>query len=538
MELNNFFLTDNKNGSKCRENYLIKNYPDIHKIVINYINDAWYNELPFKEKIWYCINNVNIKKVCKFCSTELKFKNSLSGGYGDYCSISCANKCDEHKDKVKVTNNIKYGSDVPFFDEVIKEKSTKTLMEKYNVDNIFKNKEYIKEKTLLKHGVNHIAKLESTKTKRANTNIDRYGVSTPILKPENRHNVYNKRRKIFLEKYKDLNIINGYGNDIIIHCDKCDSEYVINRALLSHRYLITENPCTNCNPIKQGVSISENMLREFITDLGLSFKPNDRNVINPLELDIYIESKKVSIEYNGLYWHSSKYVNSDYHLKKTELCNDKGIKLIHIFEDEWVYKRDIVKSRIRNILGLIENKIYARKCEIREVKTNEKTLFLNNNHIQGAVGSLVNIGCYYNNELVSLMCFSKKRVILKNKDEDDKYELIRFCNKLDTNVIGGASKLLSYFIKNYKPKEIISYADRRWSTGNLYDKLGFKFDNYSKPNFYYVINDTREHRIKYQKHKLIQKGFDKDKTEDEIMSENGIYRIYDCGTIRYSLKLL
>jgi hypothetical protein len=189
-------------------------------------------------------------------------------------------------------------------------------------------------------------------------------------------------------------------------------------------------------------------------------------------------------------------------------------------------------------LGLIENKIYARKCEIREVKTNEKTLFLNNNHIQGAVGSLVNIGCYYNNELVSLMCFSKKRVILKNKDEDDKYELIRFCNKLDTNVIGGASKLLSYFINNYKPKEIISYADRRWSTGNLYDKLGFKFDNYSKPNFYYVINDTREHRIKYQKHKLIQKGFDKDKTEDEIMSENGIYRIYDCGTIRYSLKLL
>jgi hypothetical protein len=537
MELNDFFLTNNKNGLKSREDYLLKNYPDIHKIIINYINDGWYNELSFKEKIWYCINNIKVKKVCKFCDKKLKFKNSLSGGYGDYCSVPCANKCEEHKEKVKVTNNIKYGSDVPFFDEVIKEKSKKTLLEKYNVDNIFKNKEYIKEKTLLKHGVNHIAKLKSTKDKIINTNINRYGVSTPILKPENRHNVYNNRRELFFEKYKDLNIINGYGSDIIIHCDKCNSEYVINRALLSHRYLITENPCTNCNPIKQGVLISENMLREFITDLGLSFKPNDRSLINPLELDIYIESKKVSIEYNGLYWHSSKYVNSNYHLKKTELCNDKGIKLIHIFEDEWVYKRDIVKSRIRNILGLIENKIYARKCEIREVKTNEKTLFLNDNHIQGAVGSLVNIGLYYNDELVSLMCFSKKRVILKNKDEDDKYELIRFCNKLDTNVIGGASKLLSHFIKNYQPKEIISYADRRWSTGNLYDKLGFKFDNYSKPNFYYVINDTREHRIKYQKHKLIQRGFDKNKTEDEIMSENGIYRIYDCGTIRYSLKL-
>jgi predicted acetyltransferase len=122
-----------------------------------------------------------------------------------------------------------------------------------------------------------------------------------------------------------------------------------------------------------------------------------------------------------------------------------------------------------------------------------------------------------------------------NKSITDKYELLRFCNKLDTNVIGGASKLLNYFIKNYNPKEIISYADRRWSNGNLYEKLGFEFVHNSKPNYWYINDNVREYRFKYRKSELVKDGFDSKKTEKEIMFDRGVLRIYDCGNKKYKL---
>ena len=131
------------------------------------------------------------------------------------------------------------------------------------------------------------------------------------------------------------------------------------------------------------------------------------------------------------------------------------------------------------------------------------------------------------------MTFSNLRKVLGLNHKDNNYELIRFCNKLNTTVIGGASKLLKYFIKTYSPSRLISYADRRWSTGNLYDKLDFKYMNNSKPNYFYVINNKREHRFKYRKDMLISNGYDPKLTEHQIMTNRQIYRIYDCGTITY-----
>lgn len=286
--------------------------------------------------------------------------------------------------------------------------------------------------------------------------------------------------------------------------------------------------CTKCNST---LSKGQYDLQVFIKSLAVEFIENNRKILDGKELDIYIPSHNIAIEYNGLYWHSELYVDSNYHLNKTEICESKGIKLIHIFEDEWVYKQEIVKSRIKNLLGITSNKIYTRKCEVREVKTKDKTKFLEENHIQGATKTTHNLGLYYNNELVSLMCFGN-RPFLNNYE----FELIRFCNKLDMIVVGGASKLLKYFIKNYNPKEIISYADRRWSTGDLYDKLGFKFSHNSKPNWFILENNYRHHRLKYQKHKLVGQGYDKNKTSHKICLENKLYRIYDCGHKTYFYK--
>jgi hypothetical protein len=154
------------------------------------------------------------------------------------------------------------------------------------------------------------------------------------------------------------------------------------------------------------------------------------------------------------------------------------------------------------------------------------------------VGSSVNLGLYYNNELVSLMTFGKKRLALGNKkSNNDEYELIRFCNKLNTSVVGGASKLLNHFIKTYNPVEILSYADKRWSNGNLYKKLGFIEVKSTSPNYFYVVNKKRKNRFEFRKDVLVKDGFDSSKTEFQIMEDRGIPRIYDVGNFLFKLIL-
>jgi hypothetical protein len=279
----------------------------------------------------------------------------------------------------------------------------------------------------------------------------------------------------------------------------------------------------------------EDELKEYIKSLGLEYDENIKKIIPPLELDIYIPSKSIAIELNGLYWHSEIYKDNNYHLKKTNQCELKSIKLIHVFEDEWLYKKNIVKSRIKNILGLTTNKVYGRKTNIKEVSSKESKEFLINNHIQGNINSSIRLGLYLDDKLMSLMTFGNLRKSMGENSVNGNYELFRFCNKLDTIVIGGADKLLKYFIKKYLPTKIVSYADRRWSQGNLYEKLGFKFIHNSKPSYYYIIENNREYRFKYRKDVLIKEGYDKNKSEHQIMLDRKIYRIYDCGSKRYEL---
>jgi hypothetical protein len=296
---------------------------------------------------------------------------------------------------------------------------------------------------------------------------------------------------------------------------------------------ISKHGCNNCTT---SVSSHEIEINNYINSMGVTTIQSSRSVITPNQLDIYIPSKKMAIEYNGLYWHSEEFLNLDYHLNKTIECNKIDINLIHIFEDEWLYKKEIVKSRLRNILGLTNKNIYARKCEIKEVIPKMGKIFLTDNHIQGNVNASIYIGLYFNNELVSLMTFNKPR--LGFGKHYDGFELSRFCNKLNTSVIGGASKLFKHFIKTHNPKQVISYADRRWSQGDLYNKLGFVKSHVNKPNYSYIINGKRKNRFGFRKDVLIKEGFDKNKSEHEIMLERKIYRIYDCGTITYKYLTL
>ena len=288
---------------------------------------------------------------------------------------------------------------------------------------------------------------------------------------------------------------------------------------------------SGCPKCSHQVSKWEKEVYDFLISLGIECEQSNRSILGGKEIDIFMPKYNIGIECDGLRWHNELYRDKDYHLSKTNECKEYGIRLIHIFEDEWAKNSEIWKSMFRNMFGLIESKIYARKCEVREVPPKDCRKFLDNNHIQGYSNSKINYGLYYNNELVSLMTFGFPRINMGGKRKDGCYELVRFCNKLNTNVIGGASKLFKHFIEMNNPTEIVSYSDKRWSLGNLYQVLGFKHTHDSKPNYFYVYNMDRLNRFRFRKSLLVNEGFDANKSEHDIMLDRGIYRIYDCGTM-------
>ena len=298
-----------------------------------------------------------------------------------------------------------------------------------------------------------------------------------------------------------------------------------NAIKFKKRFGISEPSKIETSNLK-GYSETEKELVGFIKSLtNKQVIENDRNLLNPLELDIVLPDFKLAIEYDGIYWHSNIFKERGYHLDKTKKCLEKGYTLFTIFETDDL---DIWKSMISNKLGL-NAKIYARKCLIKELEYKEIKDFLIENHLQGVCPSKINLGLFYNDELVQVMTFGKSRF---NKKYD--YELLRLCSKKFYSVIGGASKLFKYFTQKYKGS-IISYANRRFSNGNIYKQLGLEFINETAPNYFYLVNHKLETRIKFQKHKLknILSNFDEKLTEQENMSNNGFKWIYDCGNFTF-----
>jgi len=291
--------------------------------------------------------------------------------------------------------------------------------------------------------------------------------------------------------------------------------------------------CPKCSAISS-ISKGEKEIVDYLKSLNQNIVENNRSVLNGKELDIYISEKQLAIEFDGLYWHNELMKTKQYHLQKTIKCENKGIQLIHIFEDEWNEKQEIVKSRLLNLLELNNQKIYARKCKIFEVSTENTRIFLEKNHIQGFVAGKYYYGLYYQNELVSLMTFGNLRTNLGTTSVENEYELLRFCNKLNISVVGGASKLFQYFIKLNQPKRIISYADKRWSKGKIYEILGFNFIRDSEINYFYVFGLKRKNRFNFRKDILISKyGCKENDTEHNFCFNQGWFRIYDCGTKVY-----
>ena len=298
--------------------------------------------------------------------------------------------------------------------------------------------------------------------------------------------------------------------------------------------------CPKCGHV---ISKGEIFIEEYIKQLGVTVEERKRDIIPPYEIDIYLPEEKIGIEFNGLIWHSDKFiVDTNYHLMKTEMCQNQNISLIHIFEDEFKEKPTIVLNKIRHLIGKSckTPKIYGRKCVIKDISYNDSFKFLEQYHIQGGVSATVYYGAFYEDKLIGVMTFKR----LNNKTNE--WELTRFASNYDYICCGVGGKLFKQFIKKYNPNTVKSFADRRWTINvenNLYTQLGFKFDKFTKPDYHYVIQNgyKRIHKFNLRKKQLLKLYGEKFKltnemTESEMTKQIGIKRIYDCGLIKYIWK--
>lgn len=277
----------------------------------------------------------------------------------------------------------------------------------------------------------------------------------------------------------------------------------------------------------EGNSLQEKEVLNYIKSIYTGWIiENDRSILEGKELDIVLPDLGIAIEFNGIYWHSQK--DKNYHLNKLLKVEDFGYRLISINETDWLNKQEIVKSRLNHfILG--SKKIYARNCKIEEVSIEQAREFLNTNHIQGYANGNIRYGLFYKNNLVALMTFMKSRF-----NKNIQYELVRYCSSLGTGIIGGASKLLKHFEKHINPESLISYADRNYSSGNLYTKLGFTFSHASEPNYRYYSatkSYSRQQCMKHKLPKLFPTLYKEEMTEREIMKAARFYPVYDCGNL-------
>lgn len=489
---------------------------------------------------------------CKVCNSKSLFL-SVHEGYRIYCSHSCyIQDFDSSKESRKQTSMDKYGVENPGQSEESKLKRKQTMLEKYGVEYALQNENFSK-KSIEKYKKTYQENQTIIKTKKTKTIIQKYGSL------ENYNSINNKKR---IDTVR-----NKYGVDHILSSDKIIKKSIETRKKHFYDNLNNRCPdsiplfdtfdgvskeyswkCKNCNyefhsniddgkfpecPVcsdKPGDSNGEKQISEYVSSLGIAFISKDKTVLKPKEIDIFCPDHKVGIEYNGSYYHSYPIVDKDYHLNKTIQCEEKNINLIHIWDYEWIKKKDLVRSIISSKLNK-NTKIFARKGEIKEINEDEYRNFCNSNHIQGYVPSKIKLGLFFNNELTAIMSFGKSRY-----NQNYQYELLRYCSKKYSTVVGGSSKLFQYFIKHYNPSSVISYCDRRLFDGKMYEKLGFSFSHVSSPNYFYLKNNVFYSRIQCQKHKLkkILENFDEHKSEKENMLNNGYVILYDCGQKVYT----
>lgn len=483
--------------------------------IYSFIEDMYSFDISWKAKLYLYVNNIVEPNKC-YCGNWTSFI-STTKGFRVFCSTKCSRNSSQVSDKIKKTVYEKWGVDNVMKSSEVKESHKKSIFKNWGVDNISKDDVIKKRKELTmisNFGVSYNSQREIVK-KSSSKRISEYNSCNNTIRHIDHWNIKLSGLGLeFISKY--------IGSIIEIKCPNKEHSFKIHKTTFNDRISNKTPICTICNPVDLSISHKENELFDFIKSIysGVIIQ----SYRDGLEIDVYLPDLKLGFEFNGLYWHSDKYKDKNYHKNKSEFFNDKGIRIIHIWEDDWVYKRGVLESQIENLLGESE-RIFARNCKCLLIEdVGEVKLFLSNNHIQGFVASKLKLGLYHNDELVSIMLFDKFEG--RKKMIDSEWNLSRFCNKSGFSVIGGFSKLLKFFISEYSPERIISYSDSSWSDGNVYSKSGFNLSENISPDYKYIIGDIRLNKSRFRKSntKVSEKELD-------------YYKIWDCGKKKWEFLL-
>jgi hypothetical protein len=422
------------------------------------------------ERAYAIVAGISNRPVCRVCGTEVPFKNYTTG-YRTACSLACSTRIPERNAKIAV-----------------------------NTDHVARVIT-MKANNLEKYGDEAVSRVAEIRQLQLQGKIDKYGSL------QNARNE-QKRRDTLFERY---------GVEDLLATDLHQKKMQTARAL---------SVATNGIKGTSGTSLQEMDLMNFISENSPFPFVKDYSIVgNSLELDGYCKELNLAIEYCGLYWHSDRYKLPFYHYNKYDKCRQRGVRLITIFEDEWLYRRSQVQDFILAALGKFDNRVYARKCVFKPLDKVACYQFLNSYHLQGQPSSCHNsFGLFYNEHLVGVVSFGK------HHRYGTKTVLNRLAFKHGWQIIGGASKLVKNSLKILDTNEVITWSDNRWSQGTIYKALGFVLDNESKFDYSYVDNQTRISKQSMQKSAI---GCPPDITEKEFCRSLGYYRIWDCGKKRW-----
>ncbi|MBT9137704.1 MAG: hypothetical protein DDT31_00242 [Syntrophomonadaceae bacterium] len=518
--------------------------------------------LELNEKIWALWNKTHIKPVCVVCGGITNFKN-MKEGFRRTCSVTCASQDPHTKTSIKQTTTKRYGGH---------HTQNKEWMQKH-VNSLKETGAFVKgQATFEKNfGVKNRFQLQVVKDKIATTNLARYGFENAMSNPE----VAAKTLMTTVDRYgaafnpkqtKSTNLIKyGFENAMsnlevarrarasairtyetqrldtrlasireAVQTELLDEpawwgaahsyswQHICGRTFSSNLVDGKLPICPTCKPRSK----PQEMVRSLLEQLGVIFIENDRKLIKPYEVDFLLPDYKLAVEVNGVYWHSDDRASVSL-LKKTELVEQQGYQLLHLWDLEITDKFPVVEGLLRAKLGFLK-KFNARSCKLLMVPTSQARAFLQRHHLQGAAAARWHRGLYFRDELVAVASFTPDRFKLGGD-----IELVRFASL--GAVRGALSRLVNWQQKEV-PVTILSYADRRLSRGAAYLSCGFDLCGETPPGYFYFKSGKILSRQQAQKHKLallLGKNFDPRLSERENMEKAGWVRCLDSGHLRF-----
>lgn len=528
IKINALYSSGKMNPNAVR---LVKKHPQLLTQIID-ATSFLPGSVKINERLYCIINNITQQVKCQQCGNPVTMRKTGKMQYPTYCSRECLRASSKAIQKRKATMVERYGVEYTAQSEQLKNKMKQTCKDKFGVDNPFKNndiqrkaKQAIREKFSVDN-VMHDSDVKK-KHKQSCQNKDFEQINQKIRQSTYDNNGYYNIRQQHLnqqqvELLNDIDLLNHMHNTQSLSLTEIANDIGVDPSTISLKFNQHNIPVQRFS-----VSVGEKQIFDFIKTTGVKVMSGDRTIICPQELDIYLPDHKLAIEYCGLYWHSEQQgKDRHYHKTKQMLCAQQGIQLLTIFEDEWINRQQQIKDKILSLIGQDNRqKIFARKCQVIQVSSKVKQQFFEQNHIQGDGPSSINIALQHGTDIVAVMGF------IKHKDQ-------HYLNRYATSarVVGGFSKLLKYFENNFEWNQLVSFADLRWSDGNLYRTTGWQLQKEIPPDYGYSPDGKqRIHKFNYRRKNLprLLKHFDPSLSECKNCDANGILRVWDCGKQRW-----